>query len=287
VATLVSSVALSASQTSWPRSLNCMARTMSPPRLLFATNHYFVDCQGTELLHKVQRAFEFEFGTRSHLPETESDLETLLRVRQSMRPRVRSLGRPRVLAASELDDLVKIVNVDGDPPLAKLTVSDLEALEQCITGLCLARYLVQSPDGVSPRRHFGVLEGAVVCRAVSKAEVMKPSIQIWLENTDFDYDKLEKDAELRRGLVLFSLAVRLAFANARSQAQVFLAAGLPRARAKKLKPELELLHRWLNMGEVPETRKLRGFESALAEFGLARQDIGRTYERLMRHLQNN
>jgi hypothetical protein len=262
---------------------------VSAPRLLFATNHFFVDCQCTKLLHKVQRAFEFEFGTRSHLPDTQPDLETLLRVRQSLCPRNRSLGRPRVLAVSgtsEADDLVKIVK---PPKVETLTSASLEALEQCITGLCLARYQVQqSQDGVSVWEAFRVAGEVVVCRAVSKADVMKPSIQIWLENTDFDYDKLlEKDVELRRGLVLFALAVRLVFANARSQAEVFLAAGLPRARAKKLKTELEILHRWLNMGKVPERRKLPGFESTLAEFGLARQDVGRTYERLMGHLRQN
>lgn len=262
---------------------------VSAPRLLFATNHFFVDCQDTELLHKVQRAFEFEFGTRSHLPDTQPDLETLLRVRQSLCPRDRSLGRPRVLAVatSEPDALVKIVK---PPKVETLTSASLEALEQCIMGLCLARYLVQSQDAVSVWDAFGVVRvgEVVVCRAVSKADVTKPSSQIWLENTDFDYDKLlEKDVELRRGLVLFALAVRLAFANARSQAEVFLAAGLPRARAKKLKTDLEMLHRWLNMGEAPERRKLRAFEFALAEFGLARQDVGRSYERLMGHLRQN
>lgn len=264
---------------------------VSAPRLLFATNHFFVDCQGTELLHKAQRAFEFEFGTRSHLPDTQPDLETLLRVRQSLCPGNRSLGRPRVLAVSGTsgaDDLVKIVK---PAKVETLTSASLEALEQCIMGLCLARYLVQqSQDGVSVWEAFGVVGvgEVVVCRAVSKADVVKPSIQIWLENTDFAYDKLlEKDVELRRGLVLFALAVRLAFANARSQAEVFLAAGLPRARAKKLKTDLEMLHRWLNMGEAPERRKLRAFEFALAEFGLARQDVGRSYERLMGHLRQN
>jgi hypothetical protein len=262
----------------------------TPSRALFDANHYFIDCpdKSTPLLDEYQRAYAFEFGTGAtrRLPwmDPTPDPSVLASVRADMRPTKRRLHRPRVEqtgggeSESESDgDLLKTSEIVSEIVEAVTWTSELfEALLRTVIGLSLARYLVnqsEAPFGLDKHGHL-------VCRQVTKADVMKPTIEIWLENSDFE---LELPGQLQAQLGLFSFVVCLAFGNTQKQAESLAGAGLERSEAKRTMPDLALLQRWLDLGEVPK-RKLRHFNAALKKLGLSKKSVGTMYESLMQYL---
>lgn len=242
--------------------------TSVPPLALYVHNFYFIDCEDTPLLHRFQRAVEFEFGARSHLPRTDPDLETLAQVRLMLKPKLQSkLRRPRV---SDANDLAPDPNIKLVPSAVPNAVRGDELIDGLVA-LSLARYVTEDPLDV------GVDGKHVVFNTVRKAEVLEPTYEVWLANSDFDFDSV--DASARHDLFLFALAVRIAFGRVKQQARV-----LAQSRSKPLVEDLEALARWTTLGEKPP-RKLRALDRALEQAGIERRELGQALERLMEHLR--
>jgi len=255
----------------------------TPSRALFDTNHYFIDCpdKSTPLLDEHQRAYAFEFGTGTtrRLPwmDPTPDPSILASVRADLRPTKRRLHRPRVEQTyggeKSESDLLKTSEIVQP---VTWTSELFEALLRTVIGLSLARYLVnqsEAPFGLDKHGHL-------VCQQVTKADVLKPTIEIWLENSDFE---LELPGKLQAQLGLFSFVVCLAFGDTQKQAESLAGAGLDLSEAKRTMPDLALLQRWLDIGEAPK-RKLVRFNAALKKLGLSKKSVGTMYESLMQYL---
>jgi hypothetical protein len=266
------------------------------PRSIFAHNMYFIDCENTPLLHKMQRAFEFEFGVRSHL-SGDPDMKALAEVRTIMAPSpetARRVRRPRVAATKE-----NLENKELDPAFVKLvpvagtleehggwTHARLNQLEDAIIGLSLGRFYVRSADFTNLQQAFSVgKKGELVCNAPEKADPMTPTFNIWLTNTILRETDLKEfsNLTLRRNLILFAFSLRLAFSDeSKPKAETLIVSG-GSSSTRQLGADLDLFQRWITRGEIPP-RKLKHFDQALKELGIKRKQVGQAFEFYMQYL---